>query len=270
MTGDCEPHMGWSHGDIMKGANKAKNDHLGAQYFMLRGMILKFCQRMKTSKINFRMYMLDARYLPTRLASWKENVGLFDRIEVSAQTDFVLQKHSNILQMTNACDGIYIGPAAATSAYTPLLKSVALNPNAVLLLLFQNAVPEMDLKYCILGPSSEERSYLMQCMSEHQYPRYPNPRGEYEQRWHPNILRYQGGLEMLRDMETPFEQFAKKVVRRNMLINAGLRPREPYEHSIISAWLNRMTPGGTKAEFEVKLAKCYAGWARYVECVKMV
>jgi hypothetical protein len=252
MTGDCEPHMGWSHGDIMKGANKAKNDYLGAQYFMLRGMLLTFGQRMKTFKINFRMYMLDARYLPTRLASWKENVGLFDRIEVSAQTDFVLQKHSNILQMTNACDGIYIGPAAATSAYTPLLKSVALNPNAVLLLLFQNAVPEMDLKYRILGPSSEERSYLMQCMSEHQY------------------LRYQGGLEMLRDMETPFEQFAKKVGRRNMLINAGLRPRGPYEHSIIYARLNRMTPGGTKAEFEVKLAKCYAGWARYVECVKMV
>jgi hypothetical protein len=161
MTGDCEPHMGWSHGDIMKGANKAKNDHLGAQYFMLRGMILKFCQRMKTSKINFHMYMLDARYLPTRLASWKENVGLFDRIEVSAQTDFVLQKHSNILQMTNACDRIYIGPAAAISAYTPLLKPVALNPNAVLLLLFQNAVPEMDLKYRILGPSS--KSDLIRC-----------------------------------------------------------------------------------------------------------
>jgi hypothetical protein len=31
MTGDCEPHMGWSHEDIMKGANKAKADYLGAQ-----------------------------------------------------------------------------------------------------------------------------------------------------------------------------------------------------------------------------------------------
>jgi hypothetical protein len=172
--------------------------------------------------------------------------------------------------MTNACDRIYIGPAAAISTYTPLLKPVALNPNAVLLLLFQNAVPEMDLTYRIMGPSSEERSYLMQCMNEYLYLRYPNPRGEYEQCWHPDILRYQGGLEMLRDMETPFEQFAKEVGLRNLLINAGLRPREPYEHSIISAWPNRMTPRGTKAELEVKLAKCYAGWARYVECVRMV
>jgi hypothetical protein len=76
----------------MKGANKAKDDYLGAQYFMLRGMLLKFCQRIKTFKINSRMYMLDARYLPTRLASWEENVGLFNRIEVSAQTDFVHAK----------------------------------------------------------------------------------------------------------------------------------------------------------------------------------
>jgi hypothetical protein len=71
MTGDCEPYMGWSHEDIMKGANKAKADYLGAQYFMLRGMLLKFCHRMKHFNINFRLYMLDARHLPTHLASWK-------------------------------------------------------------------------------------------------------------------------------------------------------------------------------------------------------
>jgi hypothetical protein len=71
MTGDCEPYMGWSHEDIMKGANKAKADYLGAQYFMLRGMLLKFCHRMKHFNINFRLYMLDARRLPTHLASWK-------------------------------------------------------------------------------------------------------------------------------------------------------------------------------------------------------
>jgi hypothetical protein len=153
------------------------------------------------------------------------------------------------------------------STYTPLLELVASNPNAVLLLLFQNAVPEMDLKYRYMAG---EYPYVLQCMSEHRYLPFPRQQGEYEKRWHSDRSQYQGGLEMLRDMETPFEQFAQEFRLRRTLTYHGLRPREPYEHSIISAWPNRMTPGGTKAEFEVKLAKCYAGWARYVECVMMV
>jgi hypothetical protein len=44
--------------------------------------------------------------------------------------------------MANVCDRCYIGPAVAISTYTPLLKPLTPHPDGVLLLLFQNAVPE--------------------------------------------------------------------------------------------------------------------------------
>jgi hypothetical protein len=50
-----------------------------------------FCQCIKAFKLNFRMYTLDARHLPTRLANWKDKVDLFDRIEVSIQESQVYQ-----------------------------------------------------------------------------------------------------------------------------------------------------------------------------------
>jgi hypothetical protein len=41
---------------------------------------------MKTFKVEFRMYNMEVRNMPTRLANMKEDLGLFDRIEVSAES----------------------------------------------------------------------------------------------------------------------------------------------------------------------------------------
>jgi hypothetical protein len=53
---------------------------------MLCDLLLNFCQRMKTFKVEFRMYNMEVRNMPTRLANMKEDLGLFDRIEVSAES----------------------------------------------------------------------------------------------------------------------------------------------------------------------------------------
>jgi len=86
---DVDPHCGWSYEDIMSGAPKAPNDYLGAQFNILRDLLIKFCTRVKKLNVHFRMYYMDCRYLPARLAQWKEDVGLFDRIEVSSQDRFL-------------------------------------------------------------------------------------------------------------------------------------------------------------------------------------
>jgi hypothetical protein len=74
---------------------------------------------------------------------------------------------------------------------------------------------------------------------------------------------------MLRDVETPFAEYVNEVGLRSMLTSAGHWTREPHEHTITSPWPNRMTIGGTKDEFVAKLAKCFVGHQRYVECVRM-
>lgn len=79
---DVDPHAGWSHEQIISGAPKAMGDYLGAQFFMLRALLTKFCERVRKINIQLRMYSVDTLDLPIRLAHWKEEVGLFDRVEV--------------------------------------------------------------------------------------------------------------------------------------------------------------------------------------------
>jgi hypothetical protein len=59
----------------------------------------------------------------------------------------------------------------------------------------------MDMKTRSMQARVNEHSSLLHIMNE--YLSYPLPRGHYEKRWHPDIFRYQGGMEMLRDMKTP-------------------------------------------------------------------
>jgi len=32
--------------------------------------------------VHYRMYMTDCRELPTKMVQWKEDIGMYDRIEV--------------------------------------------------------------------------------------------------------------------------------------------------------------------------------------------
>jgi hypothetical protein len=214
MRDDVEPHIGWSHEDIMSGKPTASGDYLGAQFFMLRDLLNKFCNRVKTFDLKFRSYYLDARDLPMRLTNWKEEVGLYDRIEVRAQA-------------------------------------------AVLMLLFQTAVPEID-NYRPPGELQQElREVLAPRMMAKRYLPFPKPKDTFEQQWHPNIDRFEGGARMLRDFEVRFDVFMAAMGLKGMLAQAGLKMRTVQEHKVTRAWPKRMTRGGSKEEFTLRLAKCY-------------
>lgn len=65
---DVDPFVGWSHEQINTGKPRASNDYLGAQYLMLEKLLTKFCKKIKTVGVRFRMYHMDCRLLPTRLS----------------------------------------------------------------------------------------------------------------------------------------------------------------------------------------------------------
>lgn len=90
---DVEPSAGWSYEQIMTGAPRATNDYLGAQFNMLRDLLTKFCTRVQNFDVHFRLYYMDCRQLPSRLVQWKEDIGLYDRIEVCKATTLLLYVH---------------------------------------------------------------------------------------------------------------------------------------------------------------------------------
>jgi len=90
----------------------------------------------------------------------------------------------------------------------------------------------------------------------------------YKQRWNPDIYRYEGGAEMLRSFDFEFAMFAEQTDLKAMLKATGYKMRGQAEHTVVKVWPNRMSKGGSKEEFMIRLATCYAGFERYVECVR--
>lgn len=76
MNDDATPRGGWRFDEYMEDAPAAKADEFGAIFFYLKGLLLRFCDRLRSSNVSFRLFNMDARdigpYLDTR----------FDRIEV--------------------------------------------------------------------------------------------------------------------------------------------------------------------------------------------
>jgi hypothetical protein len=167
--------------------------------------------------------------------------------------------------MTNVCDGIYIGPTVAISTYAPLLKPRSVNPHAILLLLFQNAVKDVDIHL-----PTPRASWMRKLRSKNpgQYLTDPDPRDAYEAAEHPYISVWSKSTKMLRDFEVPFEKFVSGNHILETLGQEGLRMRDVGEHTLTRAWPTRITPGGSKEEFVMRMGKYCAGHERYVECVK--
>jgi hypothetical protein len=91
MKDDASPIGGWDHDEYIKFSPKATNDLLGSLFFFLRDTLLRFCKRVKDLDIDFRLFNVDARELPTYLSSEESQ---FDRIEVSFALVSYQQLHS--------------------------------------------------------------------------------------------------------------------------------------------------------------------------------
>lgn len=81
MKDDADPLDGWSYNEYIAHATSAKNDVYGAFFNFLRSLLLDFCRQVKTNKISFRLFAVDATKLPDYLGDTQ-----FDRIEVSASS----------------------------------------------------------------------------------------------------------------------------------------------------------------------------------------
>jgi hypothetical protein len=77
MKDDASPRDGWLFDEYIKNAPAAKADEFGAIFFHIRELLLKFCSRLRSSNISFRLLNMDARDIGDSLDDMK-----FDRIEV--------------------------------------------------------------------------------------------------------------------------------------------------------------------------------------------
>jgi hypothetical protein len=77
MKDNASPRDGWLFHEYMKNALAARADEFGAIFFHVRGLLLKFCGRLRSSNISFRLFNIDAQDLGGYVDEMK-----FDRIEV--------------------------------------------------------------------------------------------------------------------------------------------------------------------------------------------
>jgi hypothetical protein len=91
---------------------------------------------------------------------------------------------------------------------------------------------KMDMKTRPMRTKADDLASLFHYVND--YLLYLLPRGDYKKRWHPDILRYQGGLWKLCDGETPSAEYVNHVGSKSMLTEAEYWMRKPHEHVITS------------------------------------
>jgi hypothetical protein len=83
MKDDASPLEGWAYNDALQYMTAADNDVYGGLFYYIRKLLLRFCKIIKTGKVAFRLFCLDATELPGHLGKSGGKDMLFDRIEVS-------------------------------------------------------------------------------------------------------------------------------------------------------------------------------------------
>ncbi|CZR56251.1 uncharacterized protein PAC_06139 [Phialocephala subalpina] len=245
MRDDADPLAGWDYHEYIKFAPKATNDVMGSFFFFLRDALLRFCKRIKDINIHFRLFNVDARELPDHLSTEESQ---FDRIEVS-----------------NICDRGYVGPEKILSTFSTLLKSKTINPKAILLMLFLNAVSEV---YHYNDPNGKQRFNESRVLMQKFIPVTPMTlmammAGGASTMSSPEMIRISSCYTMFGDFEKAFGTFLKDVKMHKLTKKYGMKIKE--KHSIIEPWPLVVTEKTTKEEFEIRCATTHTGCERYVD-----
>jgi hypothetical protein len=77
MKDNASPRDGWLFDEYMEDVLAAKADEFGAIFFHIRGLLLQFCSRLRSSNISFRLFNMDAREIGHYVDDMK-----FDSFEV--------------------------------------------------------------------------------------------------------------------------------------------------------------------------------------------
>ncbi|KAI9783495.1 MAG: hypothetical protein M1835_003794 [Candelina submexicana] len=222
-------------------------DCYGQLYFGLLELFKRFCAKIDTHKVRFRLYELDAVELPALLD--KEKSG-FDRIEVS-----------------NIADRCYLGPQRTLQTFAPLLKSPVLNSHAVLVTLFMNACHEMKSE---ADEIAAMRDTIQQAAC---FLNVAAPQSALRQ-WSPMMIQLMGAKDLFRDYDVLFRRYMEAFQFGRLGREVGLSMRVPEDHRIIDAWplrlKKRFGEPGAKEEFDQRIGSGAVGSERYVEWVKVL
>lgn len=89
MGDDANAMEGWDYAEMIQHAGKAKNDVMGAFFFFLRDILLRFCNKVQDVDIHFYAFNMDALQIPNYLSQGKAD-STFDRIEVGVPSSILL------------------------------------------------------------------------------------------------------------------------------------------------------------------------------------
>ncbi|KAF2797239.1 hypothetical protein K505DRAFT_358599 [Melanomma pulvis-pyrius CBS 109.77] len=249
MNDDADPMDGWFYKEIIKHLPAAKNDMLGGLFFFLRNLLLGFCNRVQSCKVAFRLFAIDGRKLPSYFKT-EQGPILFDRIEVS-----------------NICDRGYVGPATVLQSFGPLLKPKSQNPKATLLMLFINAVREVER--CKKRASNEEQlRQAMEYMDMGKLVANEVLEGGAANMnmLKPEIVRIASTIGMFGDFDGFFTKFLSEVSMPTLARASGVRIKK--SQTIINPWPFRVTDTTTKEEFQQMCNDSTTGHERYMEFEK--
>ncbi|KAI6080278.1 hypothetical protein F4821DRAFT_273945 [Hypoxylon rubiginosum] len=187
MMDNADPVSGWSLKLLLEfDAGPASNDVYGKLYHYLNSLFTGFHCPLRSGRIAFDIFHVDARLLPGSLAN-----NHFDRIDVG-----------------NICDNGYIGIESTLKTFGPLLQPSSINPHATLVTLFLNAVAEMrmmadNLTPFVPSPLTEGPREKMRKVLQYM----PELGRQVPGLYHVNSIKRIAALNLLHDMDQHFNLY---------------------------------------------------------------
>ena len=242
----ADPMAGWPIKDVLGSSAKygtPDEDLYGLLYFYVREKLVAFCNRNANTKMQFHIYCADAAKLPSLI---DKNLK-FDRIEVA-----------------NIVDQAYLGLEKTLETCSSLLKPPSINPHAVLVALFMNAIEEAVMD---LGPQYVYQEIASALPKALKFIPLPITTDKY----HPTFLRISIAKGYFRDNDFLFRHYMTRVVDfDNAARQTKMKMKET--NTVMEAWPYRFTkvfgqPGAQEA-FDLLESSGCGGAERYVEWVR--
>ncbi|KAF5854000.1 hypothetical protein GGP41_006766 [Bipolaris sorokiniana] len=247
MNDDASPRGGWLFDEYLEDAPAAKADEFGAIFFHIRGLLCRFCSRLRSSNISFRLFNMDAQDIGPYLDDMK-----FDRIEIS-----------------NICDRGYVGPHTCLQIFSRLLKPTSQNPKATLLMLFINAAVEIDHE---ANPQGDIQSLVPAMERLKKYIPFDKSRVNMNRAGmnpgpHPDLILRITCSDMFKPWDKHFDVFMDECRITQFATLCGMAIKE--KHTIVQPWPYRVENQTTKKDFDVLRASSTTGFERYMEFQKL-
>jgi hypothetical protein len=110
MPDSADPLYGWKLSEVLQEPHPAKHDIYGLLYLHIRKYLLKFCEKLRTLKLDVSLFCMDALDLPNRIENLDDK-RRYDRIEVCLLATPITQESRQGLRDVSS---LRISPTAHT------------------------------------------------------------------------------------------------------------------------------------------------------------